>query len=45
MSQATMTLATEAPAPARCPVRWARSARPRSLWSNAWRQFRATSWP
>jgi oligopeptide transport system permease protein len=39
MSQATMTLATEAPAPA-LPGTLGALRAPRSLWSNAWRQFR-----
>ena len=39
MSQATMTLATEAPAPA-LPGTLSTQRAPRSLWSNAWRQFR-----
>ncbi len=39
MSQATMTLATEAPA-ATLPGTLGTARAPRSLWSNAWRQFR-----
>jgi oligopeptide transport system permease protein len=39
MSQATMTLATEAPAPP-LPGTLGALRAPRSLWSNAWRQFR-----
>jgi oligopeptide transport system permease protein len=39
MSQATMTLATEAAAPA-LPGTLGALRAPRSLWSNAWRQFR-----
>ena len=39
MSQATMTLATEAPAAA-LPGTLGATRAPRSLWSNAWRQFR-----
>jgi len=39
MSQATMTLATEARAPA-LPGTLGALRAPRSLWSNAWRQFR-----
>ena len=39
MSQATMTLATEAAAPA-LPGTLSAHRAPRSLWSNAWRQFR-----
>jgi oligopeptide transport system permease protein len=39
MSQAAMTLATETP-PAALPGTLTTSRTPRSLWSNAWRQFR-----
>jgi oligopeptide transport system permease protein len=39
MSQATMTLATESPAPT-LPGTLGALRAPRSLWSNAWRQFR-----
>src|ERR1041384_4801918 len=39
MSQATMTLASEAP-PATLPGSLGNTRTPRSLWSNAWRQFR-----
>ena len=39
MSQATMTLATKRPAPT-LPGTLGAIRAPRSLWSNAWRQFR-----
>jgi oligopeptide transport system permease protein len=39
MSQATLTLASEAP-PATLPGTLGATRAPRSLWSNAWRQFR-----
>ena len=39
MSQATMTLASEAPAAA-LPGTLTNTRASRSLWSNAWRQFR-----